>query len=243
MNVPVASLGVLCLNSNESLLEIPIQELQRRHSETRLGSSAGTDGLSVGGFGGGLAPPRSPELRRHSDVSPSSLKELEKLKSGKPSSDQSSNKPMKPLGSPYGSTADVGPPQVQRSRRGSRVSRQRSYDEEVKAAKGISPGGSPATGPDGSAAGLGLPAPMPRRASAYDVFAGAPGGLPTVAGPPMGRRASFRVAPPTPVEQQSPTTENDVGGLSMPIITGAGLGGPVPEIGERRMSCRRASHM
>nr|CAI5827015.1 unnamed protein product [Callosobruchus analis] len=223
---------VLSQDSNESLLEIPIQELQRRHSETRLGSSsAGSDGLSVGGFGGGLAPPRSPELRRHSD-----------LKSGKPSSDHSTNKPLKPLGSPYGSTADVGPPPVQRSRRGSRVSRQRSYDEEVKAAKGIPPG-SPATGPDGSAPGLGLPAPMPRRASAYDVFAGAPGGLPAVAGPPMGRRASFRIAPPTPVEQQSPPTEND-SPSGVPLIA-AGLvgGGAVPSIEERRMSCRRASHM
>nr|CAH7736433.1 unnamed protein product [Callosobruchus chinensis] len=161
------------------------------------------------------------------------------LKSGKPSSDHSSNKPLKPLGSPYGSTADVGPPQIARSRRGSRVSRQRSYDEEVKAAKGISPG-SPATGPDGSASGLGLPAPMPRRASAYDVFAGAPGGLPTVAGPPMGRRASFRVAPPTPVEQQSPPTENDAP-CGIPLIA-AGVGA-VPSIEERRMSCRRASHM
>lgn len=32
-----------------------------------------------GGLGTGLAPPRSPELRRHSDVSPASLKELEKV--------------------------------------------------------------------------------------------------------------------------------------------------------------------
>lgn len=32
-----------------------------------------------GGLGAGLAPPRTPELRRHSDVSPASLKELEKV--------------------------------------------------------------------------------------------------------------------------------------------------------------------
>lgn len=63
-------------DSNESLLEIPIQELQRRHSEARLGSSTG---LNTGATGCGLAPPRSPELRRHSDVSPASLKELEKV--------------------------------------------------------------------------------------------------------------------------------------------------------------------
>lgn len=70
------SRAALAQDSNESLLEIPIQELQRRHSEARLGSSSG---LNVGGVGSGLAPPRSPELRRHSDVSPASLKELEKV--------------------------------------------------------------------------------------------------------------------------------------------------------------------
>lgn len=68
------SRAVLAQDSNESLLEIPIQELQRRHSEARLGSGGG---LAPGGSG--LAPPRSPELRRHSDVSPASLKELEKV--------------------------------------------------------------------------------------------------------------------------------------------------------------------
>lgn len=65
-------------DSTESLLDIPVQELQRRHSEARLGTSGG--GLSVGTPGCGLAPPRSPELRRHSDVSPASLKELEKVR-------------------------------------------------------------------------------------------------------------------------------------------------------------------
>ncbi|KAH1003946.1 hypothetical protein HUJ04_003776 [Dendroctonus ponderosae] len=68
--------AVITQDSNESLLEIPLQELQRRHSEARLGSSGGA--LTVGSVGSGLAPPRSPELRRHSDVSPASLKELEK---------------------------------------------------------------------------------------------------------------------------------------------------------------------
>ncbi|CAH2020443.1 unnamed protein product [Acanthoscelides obtectus] len=131
---------------------------------------------------------------------------------------------MKPLGSPYGSTADVGPPQV-------------------KAAKGISPGGSPATGPDGSAAGLGLPAPMPRRASAYDVFAGAPGGLPTVAGPPMGRRASFRVAPPTLGRATEPDHRKRCGAGSHADHHRRRVGGTCTGDRERRMSCRRASHM
>lgn len=58
-------------DSTDSLLDVPVLEaLQRRHSEARLGS---------GGSSAGLAPPRSPELRRHSDVSPASLKELEKV--------------------------------------------------------------------------------------------------------------------------------------------------------------------
>lgn len=61
-------------DSTESLLDIPVQELQRRHSEARLGGGGG-----LGPSSGGLAPPRSPELRRHSDVSPASLKELEKV--------------------------------------------------------------------------------------------------------------------------------------------------------------------
>lgn len=63
-------------DSTDSMLEVPILEsLQRRHSDVKLGSS---QQLSTGN-GLGLAPPRSPELRRHSDVSPASLKELEKV--------------------------------------------------------------------------------------------------------------------------------------------------------------------
>lgn len=63
-------------DSTDSMLDVPVIEaLQRRHSEVKLGSS---QQLSTGN-GLGLAPPRSPELRRHSDVSPASLKELEKV--------------------------------------------------------------------------------------------------------------------------------------------------------------------
>lgn len=63
--------------STDSLLEVPVLEaLQRRHSDARLGSQTISQ---LGGLGTGLAPPRSPELRRHSDVSPASLKELEKV--------------------------------------------------------------------------------------------------------------------------------------------------------------------
>lgn len=63
-------------DSTDSMLDVPVLEaLQRRHSDVKLGSSVQ---LSTGN-GVGLAPPRSPELRRHSDVSPASLKELEKV--------------------------------------------------------------------------------------------------------------------------------------------------------------------
>lgn len=64
-------------DSTDSMLDLPILEaLQRRHSDVKLGSSA----TLAPENGMGLAPPRSPELRRHSDVSPASLKELEKVK-------------------------------------------------------------------------------------------------------------------------------------------------------------------
>lgn len=68
---------IVTQESTDSLLEVPVLEaLQRRHSDARLGCQSGTQ---IVGLGSGLAPPRSPELRRHSDVSPASLKELEKV--------------------------------------------------------------------------------------------------------------------------------------------------------------------
>lgn len=68
---------IVTQESTDSLLEVPVLEaLQRRHSDARLGCQSGSQ---IGGLGSGLAPPRSPELRRHSDVSPASLKELEKV--------------------------------------------------------------------------------------------------------------------------------------------------------------------
>ncbi|XP_025603106.2 regulating synaptic membrane exocytosis protein 1 isoform X2 [Athalia rosae] len=75
----IASRGqpVVTQESTDSLLDVPVLEaLQRRHSDARLGCQAGNH---TGGLTSGLAPPRSPELRRHSDVSPASLKELEKV--------------------------------------------------------------------------------------------------------------------------------------------------------------------
>ncbi|XP_063920255.1 regulating synaptic membrane exocytosis protein 1 isoform X3 [Zophobas morio] len=196
------SRAALAQDSSESLLDVPIQELQRRHSEARLGSGGGLPT----GMGSGLAPPRSPELRRHSDVSPASLKELEKLKGGgskTPDPDWTKGRGGRSTAcsrqnSPPRETAPVI--QAPRSRRGSRVARQHSYDDEVKSTL------APTTTTEG---GLGLPAPMPRRASAYDVYA-VPG-LSTVTAPTnVGRRPSFRVAaaettsPPSP--ETAPTT-------------------------------------
>jgi hypothetical protein len=76
------------------------------------------------------------------------------------------------------------------------VTRQHSYGEDVKPTV-VSPGT--------EETGLGLPAPMPRRASAYDVFS-VPG-LSTVTGSSQGgRRASFRVPPPESASPPSPET-------------------------------------
>lgn len=71
----MASRVCLPQDSTDSLLDVPVMEaIQRRHSDVKLGSS---QQLSCGNSG--LAPPRSPELRRHSDVSPASIRELEKV--------------------------------------------------------------------------------------------------------------------------------------------------------------------
>jgi hypothetical protein len=86
--------------------------------------------------------------------------------------------------------------QAPRSRRGSRVARQHSYDDEVKNTL------APTTTGD---TGLGLPPPMPRRASAYDVYA-VPG-LSTVTVPTVvGRRPSFRVPASETTSPPSPET-------------------------------------
>ncbi|XP_030239781.1 regulating synaptic membrane exocytosis protein 2 isoform X2 [Drosophila navojoa] len=154
-------------DSTDSTLDVPVLEaLQRRHSDAKLGSSTQTLAPSNGAA---LAPPRSPELRRHSDVSPASLKELERLKGGRSMAPSRSNSP--PRGGEL-EPAFGAPLSRMQSRRGSRVSRQHSYDDDMKAGGvgGSMGGGGPALGMGADAAGLGLPA-MPRRKSAYDVFA------------------------------------------------------------------------
>ncbi|XP_017138602.1 regulating synaptic membrane exocytosis protein 2 isoform X1 [Drosophila miranda] len=155
-------------DSTDSMLDVPVMEaLQRRHSDAKLGSSTQTLAPSNGAA---LAPPRSPELRRHSDVSPASLKELERqLKGGRSMAPSRSNSPPRADGQepPFGA-----PLSRMQSRRGSRVARQHSYDDDMKTGTvgGSMGGGGPALGMAADGSGLGIPA-MPRRKSAYDVFA------------------------------------------------------------------------
>ncbi|KAJ6638210.1 hypothetical protein Bhyg_10943, partial [Pseudolycoriella hygida] len=214
-------------DSTESSLDVPVLEaLQRRHSDVKLGSSVQ---LSTGN-GLGLAPPRSPELRRHSDVSPASLKELEKLKGGKTPNDEwgrgRSTAPSRSSSPPRRGDFDIPPIRIG-SRRQSRVGRQHSYDDEIKIA---GPGGGSQTD-----LGLGIPS-IPRRASAYDVFA--PGILAAAAqaaaqssvGGPPSRRASFRIPPSDdmPQNDNSPSPDN---------------GSPVLMVEEDRRMRRRGSQL
>ncbi|XP_014243367.1 regulating synaptic membrane exocytosis protein 1 isoform X2 [Cimex lectularius] len=252
-------------DSTDSLLETPVLEaLQRRHSDAKLGSN-----LAAGGQASGLAPPRSPELRRHSDVSPASLKELEKAVLKVASDREWRQKGRSASGSPTGSRATS--PSVERrpfptspakpevpnqtqvqvelepddawrrsqsargGRRKSRVQKQHSYDDEMKAAQGAIPAAEPA---------LGLPAALPRRASAYDVYAprgdvivpGAAGGM--VPGPRTDerRRSSFRGPPSEP-------DDNPVVSVTVP---GSSPTPDVPSslcIDEERRSRRRGSQL
>ncbi|XP_076244802.1 regulating synaptic membrane exocytosis protein fife isoform X2 [Calliopsis andreniformis] len=200
---------IVMQESTDSLLEVPILEtLQRRHSDARLGCQSGSQ---IGGLGSGLAPPRSPELRRHSDVSPASLKELEKFrkvagerredlrwerdlerksKSRATSPDRHqvdrarATSPQRVAVEPASVTAeapeavainvDEDEERRRRTRRSStvrvktRMTRQRSCDDEMKNVTGMSGSGGTHTLPN---PGLGIPPQLPRRASAYDVYA------------------------------------------------------------------------
>ncbi|XP_059468739.1 regulating synaptic membrane exocytosis protein 1-like isoform X2 [Neocloeon triangulifer] len=68
------ALGLQSENSAGDLLELP-GGLQRRHSDVKIGAGQKTEANNTKV----LDIPRSPELRRHSDVSPASLRELEKV--------------------------------------------------------------------------------------------------------------------------------------------------------------------
>ncbi|XP_039301304.1 uncharacterized protein LOC120356428, partial [Nilaparvata lugens] len=93
------------------------------------------------------------------------------------------------------------------SRRKSRVQKQHSYDDEIKAAGGAASASAAASATAGmqqADVGLGLPVQLPRRASAYDVYATRTSdaltgrdGSPAV----ERRRSSFRVPAPDPDDQ------------------------------------------
>lgn len=148
-------------DSTDSLLDVPVLEaLQRRHSDAKLGSSTSNLGPPNGSA---LAPPRSPELRRHSDVSPATLKELEKLKGSKTPGDldwRQGNRSMAPSrsNSPPRKN-DFDQSRIGSRRQSIRVARQHSYDEETKGGGGSGGGGG---GLLGDSSGLGIPS-MPRR--------------------------------------------------------------------------------
>ncbi|XP_011301029.1 regulating synaptic membrane exocytosis protein 1 isoform X2 [Fopius arisanus] len=226
----IASRGqpIVTQESTDSLLEVPVLEaLQRRHSDARLSCQAG---LQTPGLGSGLAPPRSPELRRHSDVSPASLKELEKVagerreelrwekelerrsKSRGGSPDRHQGRSASPpraskISATDQDTGDIGDDEDERRRRAarrtgtvrrkSRVTKQHSYDEESSCGGG---------GQSGHAdTGLGLPVLLPRRASAYDVYATpGSGGLNAVAIAAAQQRASISNQGSRDPEDRSP---------------------------------------
>lgn len=91
---------------------------------------------------------------------------------------------------------------IQRSRRGSRLGRQHSYDDEVK---------NNLVQIHQTESGLNLPPQMPRRASAYDVFA-IPGSV--VPNSSQNRRASFKI--PCSTENTSLSPEQNVAALGTP---------------------------
>ncbi|XP_018795350.1 PREDICTED: regulating synaptic membrane exocytosis protein 1 [Bactrocera latifrons] len=214
-------------DSTDSMLDVPVLEaLQRRHSDAKLGS---TQTLAPAN-GTALAPPRSPECRRHSDVSPASLKELEKVSDGGRSMapSRSSSPPRQsdldqqlPFGAPLSRMA---------SRRGSRVARQHSYDDDMNTG-GLGAAAAGALGMTGGDPGLGIPA-MPRRKSAYDVFAPnllqsaapattqlqrSPGdGMSPQIALPGSRRPSFRVPHPSEDLQNDESPSPDKGS---PVLT------------------------
>lgn len=207
-------------DSTDSMLDVPVLEaLQRRHSDVKLGSTANLSPSNGNNLGLGLAPPRSPELRRHSDVSPASLKELEKLKGAKTPGGELDWRRGNRSGAPSRSNSpprkgDFEPNSRITSRRQSiRVARQHSYDDDVKNNTNL--GGSQ------TELGLGVPAPMPRRASAYDVFA--PGVLAAAAQVvsaserPGSRRPSFRIPPQDEQPQNDASPSPDKGSPTLGV--------------------------
>jgi hypothetical protein len=136
-------------DSTDSNLDVPVLEaLQRRHSDVKLNTTNANSQV-------GLVIPRSPELRRHSDVSPASLKELEKLKGG--GSTKNNDSEWDNVKS--NARIEIEPPTRAGSRRQSiRVSRQHSYDDDIQ--KNAIANMNAETDLN---IGLGLPGQIPRR--------------------------------------------------------------------------------
>ncbi|XP_026302054.1 regulating synaptic membrane exocytosis protein 1 isoform X2 [Apis mellifera] len=288
---------IVTQESTDSLLEVPVLEaLQRRHSDARLGCQSGSQ---IGGLGSGLAPPRSPELRRHSDVSPASLKELEKFRKvagerreelrweldrsirsratspdrhqvdkGRATSPQRvSVVPSSVAGEPPDVPLD-GDEEDERRRhvrrggtvRKSRMTRQRSYDDEMKNVAAMSGGGAQHAHPE---PGLGLPVQLPRRASAYDVYAtpgaaglnamaiaaaqqrasiSAQGGRKPPEERPATRRLSFRVVKPYEVGAEDESMMN-LEASTVPVVSPKVVPPPVLGPDEERRTRRRGSQL
>ncbi|XP_066589464.1 regulating synaptic membrane exocytosis protein 1 isoform X2 [Prorops nasuta] len=302
--------------STDSLLEVPgLEALVRRHSDAKLGCQSVSQ---VSGLATGLVPPRSPDIRRHSDVSPASLKELEKFRkvagdrrddlrwdkdfdrksksrSGSPDRLEKGRaaSPQRIVKSPAqpdaDTTVDIVKPEedvdqqqdeeeqrwirtrrastavvtaaaaaASSARRKSRVTRQRSYDDEIKTLLGGASSGSAQAPqqahPDSTGTVVLLPTQLSRRASAYDVFGAHQGGLNAMAiaaaqqrasisvqgssreadARPTGRRSSFRnVKPMAPYEVDDKLVTHDA-----PTSSAAGL---VPD--EERRTKRRGSQL
>lgn len=185
-------------DSTDSNLDVPVLEaLQRRHSDVKLNTN---NTVQIG-----LQPPRSPELRRHSDVSPASLKELTNLEKLKGGTRTGSTNETEWVNMPI----SIEPPSQAGSRRQSiRVSRQHSYDDDIQK-------NAIANKNAEIELSLGLPGQIPRRKSAYDVFGGiqiTPNQLQKNSEPekPGGsRRSSFRIPAQDDFEKdESPSPDN-----------------------------------
>ncbi|KAJ9589583.1 hypothetical protein L9F63_017221, partial [Diploptera punctata] len=218
---------VIQQDSTDSLLDVPMLEaLQRRHSDVKINAanavSSATDSMLV-------IPPRSPELRRHSDVSAASLKELQKLQAGDDCEQNGRSRPSPPIVSIGVDDADAEGEAWRRrqgrSRRMSRVTRQHSYDDELKNASG---------GGVAVSRNLCLPVQLPRRASAYDVYAARSGdpaqfeiqelehnpsdvldGVSPTGIPTSSRRPSFRAGKPPGLYDFDNTDTGDQSGLAV----------------------------
>jgi hypothetical protein len=181
---------------------VPVLEaLQRRHSDVKLNTN---NNAQIG-----LQPPRSPELRRHSDVSPASLKELTNLEKLKGGTKTGSTNETEWAG--INMPISIEPPTRVGSRRQSiRVSRQHSYDDDIQKNAILANMNAEAD------LNLGLPGGnIPRRKSAYDVFGGiqiAPNQLQKSSdGEKSGgsRRSSFRIPAQDDFEKdESPSPDN-----------------------------------